>query len=520
MHSLTLTWDLSDTMQVKSITGYRDTTSNSSTDIDGMDNRVNGGVLHDTVLQTIGAAFLGALPFPPQLNQFSFALSMIDGINEYGSTPLYSLPREQDEYTQFSQEIQLIGEFDKVRYVAGVYYYDDSSEFRDIRSFSFPLAYSDSTSFDLDSEAMALFGEVTWDLGNLALTAGLRYTEETKDVTYLHRSMPATFDRLFGSIFSGGSISDFDWAASYVSANTPLESIPEASYYGQKASQDFDNLSGRLTAQYYFNDQVNVYGTFSTGYRSGGFNGSSYTPGVGPDAFDEETIENIEVGLKSTLLDGRARLNAALFRYEYTDLQVNGVSEQNGALVSGINNAGSTTRDGLEVALTWQLLDNLVANISWTTINGDFDNYPDNVAPNGTAQDVSNLARRGLSPDDQVTYSFDWRLFETAVSSVNWNINGAWQSDTQALLVETDVIGGVPVAMATRQIEERNLLNTRVSWDYQLSSGSMLSVGAFAMNVTDEDYRTFGYGLRSGIGTNTQMYGAPRTYGLDVSYSF
>ncbi len=520
MHSLSLTWDLSDTMQVKSITGYRDTTANSSTDIDGMDNRVNGGVLHDTVLQTIGAAFLGALPFPPQLNQFSFALSMIDGINEYGSTPLYSLPREQDEYTQFSQEIQLIGEFDKVRYVAGVYYYDDSSEFRDIRSFSFPLAYSDSTSFDLDSEAMALFGEVTWDLGNLALTAGLRYTEETKDVTYLHRSMPATFDRLFGSIFSGGSVSDFDWAASYVSANAPLESIPEASYFGQKASQDFDNLSGRLTAQYYFNDQVNVYGTFSTGYRSGGFNGSSYTPGVGPDAFDEETIENIEVGLKSTLLDGRARLNAALFRYEYTDLQVNGVSEQNGALVSGINNAGSTTRDGLEVALTWQLLDNLVANISWTTINGDFDNYPDNVAPNGTAQDVSNLARRGLSPDDQVTYSFDWRLFETAVSSVNWNINGAWQSDTQALLVETDVIGGVPVAMATRQIEERNLLNTRVSWDYQLSSGSMLSVGAFAMNVTDEDYRTFGYGLRSGIGTNTQMYGAPRTYGLDVSYSF
>ena len=519
-HSLTLTWNVSDSLQVKSITGYRDTSAVSSSDIDGMDNRVNGGIIHDTVLQTVGAAFLGALPFPPQLNQFSFALSMINGINEYGSTPLYSLPRSDDDYNQFSQEIQLIGEFDKVRYVAGAYYYEDSSEFRDIRSFSFPLAFSDSTSFDLDSEAIALFGEVTLDLGNLALTGGLRYTEETKDVTYLHRAMPATFDRLFGSIFTGGSVNDFNWAGSYVSADAPIDSMPQASYYGEKASQDFDNLSGRLTAQYYFNDSVNVYGTYSTGYRSGGFNGSTYNPGAGPDVFDEETITNVEVGLKSTLLDGRLRVNAAAFRYEYDDLQVNGVAEQNGILVSGINNAGSTTRDGLELAVTWQVLDNLVANISWTTINGDFDEYPANVAPDGTVQEVADLARRGLSPDDQVTYSFDWRLLDTATSTVNWSIYGAWQTDTQALLVETDVIGGVPIVMDTRSIEERNLLNTRLSWDYQLSSGSVVSVGAWAMNVTDEDYRTFGYGLRSGIGLNTQMYGAPNTYGLDISYRF
>ena len=205
-----------------------------------------------------------------------------------------------------------------------------------------------------------------------------------------------------------------------MSADAPIDSMPQASYYGEKASQDFDNLSGRLTAQYYFNDSVNVYGTYSTGYRSGGFNGSTYNLGAGPDVFDEETITNVEVCLKSTLLDGRLRVNAAAFRYEYDDLQVNGVAEQNGILVSGINNAGSTTRDGLELAVTWQVLDNLVANISWTTINGDFDEYPANVAPDGTVQEVADLARRGLSPDDQVTYSFDWRLLDTATSTVNY----------------------------------------------------------------------------------------------------
>jgi iron complex outermembrane receptor protein len=203
------------------------------------------------------------------------------------------------------------------------------------------------------------------------------------------------------------------------------------------------------------------------------------------------------------------------------DLQVNSVAEQNGALVSGINNAGKAKRDGLEVSLTWQLANSFVANVNWAHINGDFDEYPANIAPNGSILDVNalGLVGRGLAPDDQVTWSIDWDLFQSASSLVSWNLNGSWQTETQSLLVEGDVIGGLPVAMDTRKIDERTLINSRLSWEYELSGGNILTVAAWGMNLTDEDYRTFGYGLRAGLGVNTQMYGAPRTYGLDVSIS-
>jgi iron complex outermembrane receptor protein len=521
-HSLTLSWQVGDSLTIKSITGYRDTVALGTNDIDGMDNSVNGGILHDTVLSTIGGLLFGQVPFPPAVNQFNLALSLIDGINEYGSTPLYTLIDSRNEYDQFSQELQFIGEFsDTVSYVAGVYYYEDSAQSRGIRSFSFPLAYSDSVAFDLDSDSLAVFGEVTWDMGNFSLTTGLRYTEETKDITYLHRAMPGTFDRLFGQLFATGSIAGFDWAGSYVASGADESAMPKASFFGEKESADFDNLSGRITAKYNISDDMNVYATYSTGYRSGGFNGGSYTPGLGADGYDEEDMTNIELGFKSTLMDGRMRLNASAFQYDYEDLQVNSVAEQNGALVSGINNAGKAKRDGLEVSLTWQLASSFVANVNWAHINGDFDEYPANIAPDGSILDVNalGLVGRGLAPDDQVTWSIDWDLFQSASSLVSWNLNGSWQTETQSLLVEGDVIGGVPVAMDTRKIDERSLINSRLSWEYELSGGNVVTVAAWGMNLTDEDYRTFGYGLRAGLGVNTQMYGAPRTYGIDVSIS-
>ena len=56
-HSLTLTWDVSDSLQIKSITGYRDSSALATNDIDGMDNTVDTGILHDTVISTIGGLF-------------------------------------------------------------------------------------------------------------------------------------------------------------------------------------------------------------------------------------------------------------------------------------------------------------------------------------------------------------------------------------------------------------------------------------------------------------------------------
>ena len=105
-----------------------------------------------------------------------------------------------------------------------------------------------------------------------------------------------------------------DLAAGYVWSLDELDTVPETEgVYGQSETQKFDNTSGRLVVQYNFTDNINAYASYTTGYRSGGFNGGSYDRLTGQgDSFDEETIESMEVGLKSTLFDGRLRFNACL----------------------------------------------------------------------------------------------------------------------------------------------------------------------------------------------------------------
>ncbi len=68
---------------------------------------------------------------------------------------------------------------------------------------------------------------------------------------------------------------------------------------------------------YQVTDDTNVFVRWSTGYRSGGYNGEIYN-----NPFEEETIEQWELGVKSDILPGTLRVNASIFSYVYDDLQV------------------------------------------------------------------------------------------------------------------------------------------------------------------------------------------------------
>ena len=105
-----------------------------------------------------------------------------------------------------------------------------------------------------------------------------------------------------------------------------------------------------------------TYASYSTGYKSGGFNSSGDTanpdgtPGEGTE-FEDETADAWELGVKSTVWDGRARVSATLFRTELEDQQV--TSFQGTTFL--VNNAASLISQGVEfetqVALTkdWEV---------------------------------------------------------------------------------------------------------------------------------------------------------------------
>ncbi len=453
-HTFKVQFELTDNIDVKYMFGHRDVTSFTSQDLDGMDNSVNSGVMHDLILQTVGGAFLtGVVPSEIQLapgfvvpitdyimENINLGLLMVDTINEFGSAPVFST-YALNEYEQDSHELQIVGTTGNFDWAGGFFYWEDEGSFRNVQNATFPLANgSQARSFDNGGDAWSVFGETTWRPGDgkLALTAGLRYTEETKDMTWLWR------DAALGGVggYVGAAINEAavlatqgvvidiprDLTSGYVWSLDDINTIPEtAGVYGQSESQKFDNTSGRLVAQYTFSDTFNVYASYTTGYRSGGFNGGSYnTITMMGDSFDEETIESVEVGFKSVLMDGRFRLNASLYSYDYDDVQISTVKSDANGLSTEIDNAAKLSREGLEIEAAWLITDRLQLTANYSYIDGSYDAFPPYLG-------LTITPTEGLAPENSAYVALDWDVLRMGKNVVSFNLSANYQDATESL---------------------------------------------------------------------------------------
>jgi iron complex outermembrane receptor protein len=133
-------------------------------------------------------------------------------------------------------------------------------------------------------------------------------------------------------------------------------------------SASWDDFTPRLALTFEMNEDVTLYASASRGYKSGGFatfgfdlHGEEVTdegaapPGTTPVVFDPEEVDSFEIGAKMRLLDNRMQLNASLFHYTYTDLQL--VYFDTGS--SLVANVGEAEGRGLEVDLRF------VPNRNW-----------------------------------------------------------------------------------------------------------------------------------------------------------
>ena len=529
-HALTLSWASGD-LEFKSITGIREVSNMNQGDLDGMDNTVtmgaNGistGLVPDLVLLTIGGLMFDQVggPYVPASYEFMIAQTLIDAINHNGSAPLFN-NYSTIEQEQFSQEFQMVGSSNDLDYVLGVYYFDEESESRNNQTSVFPIAFTGTTSHDIATESTSLYGQMTYraDDSAWAYTAGLRYTEEEKNITYLHRS--SANSACFFGFFCGQA------PGAYYVADTDAINQPEkAGVYGKKFSKDFDNLSGKVSVQYFMNEDTNLYASYSTGYRSGGFNGSHYDDANDTgDAFDEEEITSVEAGFKSDLMDGRARLNATLYKYEYDNLQVSQLlANDNGTVSSSITNSGSTKRDGLETSLMFSATEDLLVSLAYTINNGDFENFPaliTDAANGGAVMKTAHLAQRS-SPDSSLNFNIDWTLMRGVNSNLHWTINGNWQDERTPIALNTAVYntdavpgGDTPVVFEQLTNDERTIINTRLAWTKQLSDSSV-TIALWGRNITDDDHRNFSFNYGDALGTSVAQYGEPRVWGVDFTW--
>ena len=109
---------------------------------------------------------------------------------------------------------------------------------------------------------------------------------------------------------------------------------------------DEDDNVQKFNIAYNVNDAMMVYGTYAEGYRPGGLNRLSVTAIDG--AYQADILESYEVGMKGDFMEGRLRLNAAIYTQEWDDFQLSKI-DTSVSVLTLTDNVGSAESDGFEV---------------------------------------------------------------------------------------------------------------------------------------------------------------------------
>jgi iron complex outermembrane receptor protein len=316
----TLSFDLSDSLQVKSITGYRELHWDVGMDLDG------------SPLNFLHTSF--------NMNQW-----------------------------QFSQELQLLGSAlnNSLNYVLGAYYFKEKGDLHDFVTFAEGLLQVDGPN-DLATKNYAFFGQVDWRVSQLiGITLGGRYTHEDKTFEGFQSDRNALNYKIVNFLALAGTpglepcaninpISD----QCRIIAGFPNPGEPLRYYVAGTQKKKFNNFSPKASIQIHPNDDVMVYGTWSRGYKTGGWTTRLSNPLAFAPDFDEEKAETFEVGVKSQFLNRMLQINAAAFTTSYKGIQLNfqqGVSPT-------IQNAGNARIKGFEIEALARPLAALTINAS------------------------------------------------------------------------------------------------------------------------------------------------------------
>ncbi|WP_424153233.1 TonB-dependent receptor [Sinimarinibacterium flocculans] len=457
-HSFTLSWTLGNGHELKSISGYRRLDWNDSLDLDGS-------------------------PLPVVLTQ------------------------RFTDYEQFSQDLQVLGSFDRWNYVAGIYYFGDDGDTNNPQSF-FMLDPDNDVYFDsrygTRTAAWAGYGQVdVRPVEQLTLTAGVRYTREKKEI-----------ERAFGLNDTGQPAPGRDAAFFYL--------IPE----GTAASETFDATTPTVSAAWRFSPRLNVYARYAEGFKSGGFNGEfSQPPSGDPDQdigelialnvaetrtpFKPEKQRSFEVGLKSSAAGGRVMFNAAAFHNTLQDFQAS-IFLGTGAAATVVRNAGEATIRGIELEGALRLGEGtlLLANYAW--LDPEYDEFID-----GGANVAANRAFVH-APEHSFNIAIDSELLRRDWGALRAVVDYAWTDDFYTYPYQLEVTTPALQVARNSQVDAHGILNLRLATvDMPLGQRATGEVALWARNLLDDDTATNFIDFGPGFGNLTiANFEEPRTVGI------
>lgn len=333
------------------------------------------------------------------------------------------------------------------------------------------------------SKSYALYGQATYSFTEqLELTAGLRYTKDDKNAFLYHQDL--------------------------------LQFVPSLTLeHPLRSKDDWNNISYLLNLRYAFNDDVNAYITYATGYNGGGYNARANTVSAFVTPYDKEEIKSVEIGVKSELFDRRLRLNAALFNNDYSDMQIAQFEGGASGASSRTVNAGEATIRGVEFDIVAIPVDGLTIDLSYGYLDAKFDKYIARNPVTDKLEDISNRMKVPHAPKNTAALGVQYDFAPFSFGMLSARLDITFKDKFVFHSYENEWTSPA----------SRKLVNGRVSLN-NIKFGccdrsSELSLSLWGKNLTDEEYISWGIDFSS-LGFAGATFGDPRSYGVDLVYRY
>jgi iron complex outermembrane receptor protein len=391
-----------------------------------------------------------------------------------------------NDLEQFTQEIRWASDNEGAyNWQAGAYFFDSSFSVTSIDGF-----FGASEVFH-ENTTWAVFGQSTYALNDkLTVTGGLRYTRDEKSLVVGDQNVDG-----FALVIGAASVQDY----------APL-------------NVDDGKLSYEVSANYKVDNSTSVFARYANGFRAQTIQARDVAFEGAPSVADAETINSVEVGFKSDLLDDTLRLNAAAFYYVIDDIQFSAIG--GGANNTALVNADKGTGLGYEIDAQYLATDALMLTAGFSYNKTEIKDSTLSVFPCGanatfagncTVNDALTPDNRALVNGNPFPQAPETIFNFTARYTIPAGDDGEFYMFTDwAFQGKTNIFLYDSVEFATDDNFEGGL---RIGYE---NFANDYSIALFGRNITDEE------NLRGGIDFNnlTAIVNEPRVIGVEFKASF
>ncbi|TGX54716.1 TonB-dependent receptor [Sphingomonas gei] len=442
------------------------------------------GIGDDNRVETRGVSVTGEIGLSDALT-FKTITAWRDGstdtLIDFDNTvlPTLDVPAFYDD-RQFTQELQLLFEGERLQGVVGLYYLNGSASgaFDTVVGL---LNTTTLTSGTVDTKSYAAFGDLSFDLTDkFKVSAGARYTRDEKTGTVFRRNYTGIRSPVFGN----------------------AGAVPGLLRTDYTNDRSFEKFTPRVSISYEPRQDLNFYASYGQGFKSGGFDmrGDAILTPTTVNGYEPETIDSWELGMKGAFLENSLFVNLAGFFSNYKDQQV---TIQVPALPSGItsfvDNAGKAEIYGFELETRMVPSRHFSASVVLGYTHADYKEFLTFIGGGTTPVDVADQRAFQNTPEWTANASATWSE-DLAGGTIAFTPAVSLRSDTQMFEIATPALDQDGYA----------LVDASLNWT---SEGGRYRIGVAGRNLTDARYRVGGYNFPGALTGNSVIgyYGPPRT---------